>query len=183
MATSSRQLLKHISARVRHERQSRKWSQQLLADRAQVSRRMLAAIENEESNVSLATLDRIAAALDLRFAELLSEPSNAAAAAPLVAWKGKHKQSRALLLQSVPAVRTVELWEWSLACGERYRAEPDRRGMHELIYVIAGVLTLDIDGKRQHLAAGQSAMFPSDRAYVYLNEGKTLLRFLKNVVD
>src|SRR5262245_54925333 len=63
MPASSRKLLKQISGRVRSERTRLGLSQQEVAERADVSRRMLAAIEGEESNVSLATLDRIAAAL------------------------------------------------------------------------------------------------------------------------
>jgi len=185
MAKSPGYLLKHISERVRDERQRRAWSQQLLADRAKVSRRMLAAIESEESNVSLTTLDRIAAALDLRLADLLREPaaSQSGSFKPILAWKGKSKRSVGTILQSIPATRTVELWELSLAPGDSYRAEPDRRGMRELLYVTAGVLTLEIGGERQRIAAGKSIVFPSDQKYLYLNEGKTMVRFLKNVID
>lgn len=183
MASSSRKLLKQISRRVRHERTLRGLSQQQVAERADVSRRMLAAIESEESNVSLATLDRIALALDLTFADLLRDSPAAPPATPVVAWQGRAKDSRAVLLHSAPAVRNVELWEWSLAPGDRYRAEPDRPGMREQIYVVRGTLILDLDGKAQRLAVGSSIMFDSDREYEYRNPGKTTVCFLKAVVD
>ena len=183
MPSSSRKLLKQISMRVRHERTLRGLSQQEVAERAHVSRRMLAAIEGEESNVSLATLDRIAAALDLTFADLLRTSATAPAATPVVAWQGRAKQSCAVLLQSAPATRNVELWKWTLAPGDRYRAEPDRPGMREQIYVVRGTLVLDMDGREQRLAAGSSIMFDSDRDYEYRNAGKTTVCFLKAVVD
>jgi transcriptional regulator with XRE-family HTH domain len=183
MPTSSRKLLKQISTRVRHERTRLGLSQQEVAERANVSRRMLAAIEGEQSNVSLATLDRIAAALNLKFADLLRDSPVAPSAIPVVAWQGRTKDSRAVLLQSAPAVSGIELWEWSLAPGDRYKAEPDRAGMREQIYVVAGVLTLHLEGKVHRLAVGDSLMFGSDRRYEYRNAGKVVTRFLKNVVE
>ncbi len=180
---SSRKLLKQISARVRHERIRLGLSQQEVAARANVSRRMLAAIEGEESNVSLATLDRIATALNLKFSDLLRDSPAPLCSIPVVAWHGRAKESRAVLLQSAPAVKGIELWEWSLAPGDRYKAEPDRAGMREQIYVVAGVLTLHLDGKDHRLAVGDSLTFESDRRYEYRNVGKEVTRFLKNVVE
>ena len=183
MPTTSHKLLKQISTRVRRERIHLGLSQQEVATRAKVSRRMLAAIEGEESNVSLATLDRIAAALDLQFADLLRDSPAARSAMSVVAWRGRAKESRAVLVQSAPAARNVELWVWSLAPGDRYKAEPDRAGMRELIYVVAGVLTLHLEGKVHRLSVGDSLMFESDRQFEYRNGGKEVTQFLKNVVE
>ena len=183
MPASSRKLLRQISSRVRDERNRLGLSQQEVAKRADVSRRMLAAIEGEESNVSLATLDRIATALGLTFAELLKDSPAAPTATPVVAWHGRIKGSRAVLLQSASATRNVELWEWSLAPGDGYKAEADRKGMREQIYVIAGTLTLRVEGTSQRLHAGESWMFGSDRPYEYLNEGTRNAKFVKTVVE
>lgn len=183
MPSSSRKLLKQISNRVRHERTRLGLSQQEVAERADVSRRMLAAIEGEESNVSLATLDRIATALGLTFSDLLKVSPAAPPAAPVVAWRGRSTASRALLLQSAPATRNVELWEWSLAPGDSYEAEADRKGMREQIYVIAGTLSLYVDGKAHRLNGGESLMFDSDRPYEYRNEEKRATKFIKTVVE
>lgn len=180
---SSRKLLKWISSRVRSERARLGLSQQEVAERADVSRRMLAAIEGEESNVSLATIDRIASGLGLTFAELLRDSPTAPPATPVVAWQGRSRASRGVLLQSAPAVRNVELWEWTLAPRDRYMAGADRKGMREQIYVIAGTLTLQVDAKVHRLGAGESLMFESDRSYEYRNEGTRAARFLKTVVE
>lgn len=144
---------------------------------------MLAAIEGEESNVSLATLDRIAAALGLTFAELLRDPGLPSNSAPVLAWQSRSRRSSAVLLQSAPATRSVELWEMSLAPDERYLAEPDRPGMREQVLVISGTLTLQVDGESTDLVAGASITFESDRRYEYRNAGKKPVRFVRNVVD
>lgn len=183
MPSSSRQLLKQISSRVREERELRGLSQQRLAELSDVSRRMLAAIESGENNVSLNTLDRVAAAMGLTFAELLRHPASAQPVSQVVAWKGRSRESRGVLLQSGPAARNVEMWLWNLAQGERYRAEPDRPGMREQLYVIAGTLTLRMQGKAHRVAAGESLTFASDQKYEYCNEGRSVLRFLKNVLE
>lgn len=180
--TSSRKLLKWISSRVRSERARLGLSQQQVAERADVSRRMLAAIEGEESNVSLATIDRIASALGLTFAELLRD-SPAPPATPVLAWRGRAKASRGVLLQSAPAMRNVELWEWSLGPGDKYEAEADRKGMREQIYVIAGRLTLHVGGGTHRLSAGNSLMFDSDQTYEYRNDEERAVKFLKIVVE
>jgi len=178
-------LLRHVSTRVREARQAHGWSQQTLAERAGVSRRMLAAIEGEESNVSLATLGRIAAALEIAFAELVREPSapgKRGAGPQVVAWKGKSPESQAVLLLSAEARRNVELWQWSLAPGERYQAEADPPGMREFLYVVEGTLTLIRGRRRKRLTAGEAVAFPTDQPYAYLNAGRGVLRFTKNVL-
>jgi len=48
--------------------------------------------------------------------------------------------------------------------------------------VISGTLDLIVAGKTQRLATGQSTSFASSQPYAYANPGKTLLRFIKNVV-
>jgi len=181
--TTSRQLLGHVSSRVRQERESRGWTQQKLADRAKVSRRMLAGIEAEASNVSLATLDRIANAMNLTFADLVREAETAPAAGPVVVWQGEHRRSRALLLQSTPAKRTVELWHWTLAPQERYVASPDRKKTREMIYVISGALTIEFERKQQRVPAHESVVFASDRKFNYVNLENVVARFVRNTVE
>lgn len=177
-------ILQHVSDRIRQARLARQWTQQALADRARVSRRMLGAIEGGESNVSLATLDRIAIALDITFADLVREPPvGSGLMSPVIAWHGKRRGSRAKLLCAVAASRMVELWEWQLAPGERYQAEPDPSGMQEFIYVVDGTLTLELGHGRQRLRAGNVAAFPSDQAYAYLNESRRVVRFVKNAIN
>lgn len=179
------QVLLNVSANLRQARQALGWSQDKLASAAAVSRRMLVNIEGGDSNVSLATLDRLAGALGLSFAELVRPPaaSPQQPVAPVTVWQGRHTDSHASLLQSLStAGRIVELWAWQLAAGERYDAEADPAGSHEMLYVVAGELELERAGIRHRLGAGDSLTFASDCAYSYLNTGAAPVRFTKNVI-
>jgi len=187
MPFDPKKLLRAISGNVASKRRSLKWSQQELADRSEVSRRMIGMIESGESNVSLATLGHIAAAFNLTFSELVNDHPGREGAEPshpekgLRLWQGR-PGTRVDLLQSFPASRTVELWKWTIAPGDRYQGEPDLPGYREMVYVIRGELTLEREGVSQVLKAGDSIAFPSDRPYSFSNTGKSSLSFTLNVI-
>ncbi|NYS41594.1 helix-turn-helix transcriptional regulator, partial [Pseudomonas syringae pv. actinidiae] len=69
-------VLQHVSHNVRRLRNAADLSQTALAEKSGVSRRMLVAIEAGEKNVSLATLDRVAEALEVVFSDLIQAPEN-----------------------------------------------------------------------------------------------------------
>ena len=185
MPFDSKSLLKSISGNVVKSRRAFKWSQQELAERTGLSRRMIGMIEGGESNVSLATLGHIAAAFNLTFGQLVHDPGPQNGARPgkgLRLWQGSRPGTRVDLLQSFPASRTVELWKWTIAPGDRYQGEPDLPGYREMVYVIRGELTLEREEGSQVLKAGDSIAFPSDRPYAFANTGKGSLSFTLNVV-
>jgi transcriptional regulator with XRE-family HTH domain len=181
-------LLKTISGNIAALRRARKWSQQELAERSKVSLRMIGLIESGQSNVSLAKLGNIAAAFDLTFSELVQE--RAAGEAPTTGrpvrgtqlWQGLRPGTKVDLLQSFPASRTMELWRWAIAAGDRYQGEPDLPGYTEVVYVLQGQLTFEQEGASQVLRAGDSFSFPSDHPYAFINTGRGALRFMVNVV-
>jgi transcriptional regulator with XRE-family HTH domain len=183
MTDSADRLFHRIATNLREARQARGFTQQALADGAEVSRRMVAALEAGESNVSLATLDRLAHALGLTFAELIGGSGDASPTPePVRMWEGGEPETHGSLLRSARVAGAVELWEWSLAPGERYDAEPDRPGLQEWVYVTRGTLTLEIGGRREEIGAGESIAYPSDQLYSHVNEGGETLRFVKNVL-
>lgn len=185
MPSESRRLLQLIAKNVSGRRRSLKMSQQELSDRSQVSRRMIGLIEGGECNVSLATLGHLAAALGMTFSELVAEPETPRPASPergIRLWQGSSPGTKVDLLQSFPASRTVELWRWTIAQGDRYQGEPDLEGYREMVYVIRGELTLQLEDGDRILKAGDSFAFPSDRPYAFVNSGKGSLSFILNVV-
>jgi transcriptional regulator with XRE-family HTH domain len=170
-----------VGTRIRALRKDRGWSVQQLADTSSVSRRMLTDIELGHANPSLGTVDRIAHALDTDFAAL-SLPQGTAGAGPVdatVVWQSGHG-SRALLLGATEAPRS-ELWHWTLAAGDRYDAEPDRPGAQEVHHVLTGELTLELATETQTLAAGETSVIATDRAYAYLNDGADAVVFMRLV--
>jgi transcriptional regulator with XRE-family HTH domain len=176
-------LLAHVAGNVRRLRQARGLSQAGLAERSAISRRMIVAIETGEANVSLSSLDRLAAALGVSFAEMVRPPEmpDSRRIAGL-AWRGADPDSRAILLGAAPAEREAELWLWSLGEGERYPSEAGSGGWHEMLLVIEGVLLVEAADGRHEIAAGDFLIFSSEAPYVFANGGGGTVRFVRNVV-
>jgi transcriptional regulator with XRE-family HTH domain len=72
MAKEKTALTKALGAAVRSARKEQGYGQEAFAVRAGLDRSYYGAIERGESNVSLATLTKLAGALDLTAAELLA---------------------------------------------------------------------------------------------------------------
>jgi transcriptional regulator with XRE-family HTH domain len=64
-------ICKRVGQRIRDLRQEREWSQQLLADHAQIERAHLSRLEDGKREAGLRVLEKIAIALDVDVAELL----------------------------------------------------------------------------------------------------------------
>lgn len=60
-----------VGRRIRALREERNWSQQLLADHAQVAREHVCRIEDGQKELGLRTLERIAQALEVKAKDLL----------------------------------------------------------------------------------------------------------------
>lgn len=167
---ATQEFVTRIGRRIRTLRKQRGWGVQQLADAAKLSRRMLTDIELGQANPSLATVDRVALALDTDFAALALPENDApgAEAEGTLVWEARDG-STALLLGATENPR-AELWRWTLTPGGRYDAEPDRPGAQEIHHVLTGRLTLALETGPQMVGPGQSATIPSDQQYAYLNE-------------
>ena len=176
-------VLQHVSQNVRRLRNALDMSQTGMAEKCGVSRRMLVAIEAGEKNVSLATLDRVAEALEVAFSDLIQAPDHRdSSRINEVAWAGSIPGSRAVLLAKATARREVELWEFSLEPGESYVSEADPDGWSEQVYVVEGHLTVNLPEQIHHVAPGGFFLFVSNQAHSYENQGEEGVRFVRNVV-
>ncbi|MCB6183301.1 XRE family transcriptional regulator [Leeia sp. TBRC 13508] len=179
------QVIQHVSANIKQARQQKGWSQVHLATVAGVSRRMLVNIEAGESNVSIATVDRLATALNVPFDRIVRAPQPDAQQmkAPVRVWQGNQPASHATLLQSVQSSNTtVELWFWQLAPGDSYQSEADPVGYQEIHYVMSGELALVTKGRIHVVKAGESFVFASQEPYAYQNRTTQMLSFTRNMV-
>jgi transcriptional regulator with XRE-family HTH domain len=158
-------------------------SQGELAVSAGLSRRMIAAIENGAANVSLTTVDRLAAALGVTFTQMVRPPSaRDGAQIEALAWQGKCPGSKAVLLGAAPASRETELWLWSLGPGEIYHSEEGSEHWHEVLFVVRGELTL-VRGNNVHVIKPCGfQIFSSGDPYQFQNNGNDLLQFIRSVV-
>ncbi len=129
---------------------------------------------------SAAVLDKIAAATAISFTDLIGRRRLRQPYGQGLARQGAQPGSGRC---SPPAYRRgsePELWEWTLMPGERYDSAPDAEGWSEMIYVIAGILTLELEQDTLTLTAGAVQTFNSDQRYAYANHGDPL-RFIRNV--
>ncbi len=176
-------VLAHVAGNARRLRAGLRLSQEALAQRSDISRRMIVGIESGEANVSLSTLDRLAAALGVSFSEIVRSPdARDNRRIESLAWHGDSPDSKAVLLGTVPASRETELWTWSLGAGEQYPAEADAANWHEMIYVLSGTLTIALEGDERVVTADDFLIFTSDRPYIFVNRGPGIVRFVRNVV-
>jgi len=176
-------VLQHVSQNVRRLRNAADLSQSALAEKSGVSRRMLVAIEAGEKNVSLATLDRVAEALDVAFSDLIQAPDvRDPSRINEVAWAGLIPGSKAVLLAKAVAKREVELWEFCLEPGEIYASEADPEGWSEQVYVVEGSLSIGLADDVHRVESGEFYMFASNQVHTYRNDGRVAVRFVRNVV-
>ena len=61
-------------------------------------------------------------------------------------------------------------------------AEADADGWQEIIYVLEGELIIQFTDSKKIIPAGSSFIFESSVTYTYINSGKQVLKFTRNVV-
>lgn len=175
-------VLTHVGANLRRIRKQAGLSQTNLADASGISRRMIAGLEGGGANISLSSLDKLAGALGVGFVDLVSDPNRERRRIEAMAWRGERPGSQAVLLGAAPASCEAQLWIWTLAPGERYLAEPDPQGWHEMVYVLEGALRLALSGVSQTVGTDDFAIYSSAQPYAYFNDGDSRLRFVRNVL-
>jgi transcriptional regulator with XRE-family HTH domain len=175
-------VLAFVAQNLRRLRQRAGMSQAALADASGISRRMIVNLEGGATNISLSSLDHLAEALGADFVDLVSDPEAHSRRIEAVAWRGTRPESEAILLGSVPARSSVQLWTWTLGPGDRYTAEPDPEGWHEMIVVSAGRLLIDLAEGPVTVEAGGYAIYRTDQEYAYVNDFDGPTRFIRNVV-
>ena len=158
-----------------------------LAARAGVSKGALVQIEQANSNPSISTLCRLAAALGVSVADLVAPADEVNAAVWLVEkndarilWRGPNGGS-AVLLAGTLGPDMLELWRWEMKPEEVWESRSHSRGTREIIYVTRGKLVLLIDEKKVVVAAGTSAIALTDRPHTYANQSNATVEFYMTV--
>jgi transcriptional regulator with XRE-family HTH domain len=175
-----------VGRHVRAERARLAWTLDELAARSGVSKGMLHQVEQARTNPSIATIVRLATALGVSVASLVEAPEAPSARVvradeAIGLWNGKPGSSHRLLVGSGTREQ-VELWDARLAPGDGYEAEAHPAGTRELLLVIDGELTMEVDGVPHLVGAGDAIAFVADRVHAYRNAGKTPVRFAMAVV-
>jgi transcriptional regulator with XRE-family HTH domain len=181
------QLSAAIGAKVRSERQARAWTLDQLAEHSGVSRRMLINVEQGAANPSVTTLLRLSDALGIGLQALVAVPQTnrvkvtRAGEAPVL-WTGKGG-GRGVLLAGTTPPDILELWDWTLAPGDRHDSEAHVRGTKEILQVGEGTVSVTVGDETEVLEVDDALSFASDVPHSYANEGAEPARFSLTVFE
>ncbi len=167
------ELTRAVGDNLRRLRAERGLSLEKLAQVSGVSRSMLGQIELGQSTPTIKTLWRIAGALELPFAALLSDERRSGTrvvrlheSKTLTSQDGSFT-SRALF--PLDAERKAELYELRLAGKSLERADAHAPGTQENLVVTQGTLDLSIRDEHHRLNRGDSILFAADAPHIYEN--------------
>lgn len=175
-----------VGRHVRAERARKAWTLDELAARSGVSKGMLVQVEQARCNPSIATVCRLADALGVSVASLVEAPEvpttrivRGDEGVPL--WAAKPGSLATLMVGSGTSDQ-VELWDVSMAGGDAMVSEPHPQDTRELLLVVEGELTMELDGTRHRVGPGDAIAFLADRPHTYRNAGEAPLRYVLAVV-
>ena len=176
-----------IGARVRQERQGRGWTLDQLAAAAAVSRRMVVSVEQGAVNPSVGTLLRLSDALGVGLPALVEPPEPKAVKVTRCGdgaqlWTGA-AGGRGVLVAGTTPPDVMELWDWTLGPGDRHTSEAHARGTQELVHVLEGSITVEVDNQVTVLVSGDAIAFPGDVDHAYVNANAERARFALAVFE
>lgn len=176
-----------IGAKVRAERHAREWTLDQLSERSGVSRRMLVNVEQGTANPSVTTLLRLGDALGVGLPALVAVPQPRpvrvvrAGEAPAL-WTGEGG-GRGVLLAGTAPPDVLELWDWTLAPGDRHDSEAHARGTREILQVREGSVTVTVGDRSEVLGADDAVSFAGDVPHSYANASAGPARFTLTVLE
>jgi transcriptional regulator with XRE-family HTH domain len=172
-----------IGDQLRDLRTRRGLSLRALAAEAEVSATLLSQIERGVTEPSLATLRRLAKVFGESMASLFEDR-----AAPSV-WISRPGE-RSILRgprgqigyeRLTPGNGQMEVLRGVLEPGEAISSEPWSHASLECAFVVAGVLTVELDGEPSIVRAGEAITFDSRLAHRYVNGAAERVEFLISV--
>lgn len=144
-------------------------------------------MESARGNPSIATLCSLAAALQVGVASLVSADSaprvtvrTAAGAAAL--WTSA-AGSCALFRIGTDPPDVVELWDCTLQAADAFDGEAHPRGTLDVLFVLDGVLALQVGDERRILGVDDAVVFEAHAPHRYANESAAPVRFVMVVLQ
>jgi transcriptional regulator with XRE-family HTH domain len=182
-------VINSVGANCAAYRRERGLSLEALARLAGLSKGMLVEIEQRRTNPSIATLCRIANALNVGLSEILYEKPASARIVRHNPGAGKEfwrtaAGSHATLVDAARVLNVGgELWRWSLAPSEAFKGERHPAGTHEFLYVLRGTLTVEVAGETAECAAHETLRIRADALHWYRNLAVGVCEFVMCVVE
>ena len=148
---------------------------------------MIVSIEQGAANPSVSTLLRISDALGLGLPALVEPPPIQAVRVTrqgdgAILWQGE-AGGRGVLVAGTGAPDVAELWDWTLAPGERHDAEAHTAGTEELLLVRQGTVEITVGESVIRLRRGDAASFSGAIDHSYSNVGTSRAHFCLAVFE
>jgi transcriptional regulator with XRE-family HTH domain len=185
----ARDLTPVVGGNLRRLRSQRGLSLERLSQVSGVSRAMLGQIELGQSAPTINVLWKISSALGVPFSALISSRASGgvhvlrAAQAKLLTSHDGSFSSRALFPFDEP--RRVEFYELRLAPGGVEKADAHNPGTTENIVVARGAVEIEVEGRKETLAAGDAMVFEADTPHAYRSrsDGESVMYLVMTYAD
>lgn len=159
-----------------------------LSRTAGVSKSMLSQIEREKANPTIAVAWRLANALGIGMAELLTaevpkvDPIRMLEPHETPTLPGEHSGYVLKILGPMELAGRFEWYELVLAPGGSLVSNAHDPGTSEHLTLLAGSVEVEIEGFKKKLKVGGTARYEADRAHAIRNLGKTEAKALMGVI-
>lgn len=188
MKTSPSNAPPEVGATLQHLRLQRGLTLEDLSRTAGVSKSMLSQIEREKANPTIAVAWRLANALGVGIAELLSTTPKEAEAIRLMeshetpTLPGTHAGYTLRILGPMELAGKFEWYELTLAPGGALVSNPHDPGTAEHLTLLHGTVEVVVADAIKKLKAGGTARYPADKNHAIRNTGKTEAKALMIVI-
>ncbi|MBR7782946.1 helix-turn-helix domain-containing protein [Undibacterium luofuense] len=159
-----------------------------LSRTAGVSKSMLSQIEREKANPTIAVAWRLANALGVSMAELLSSEGPAPDPIRLLeshetpTLPGEHAGYVLRILGPMELAGSYEWYELTLAPGGALVSNSHDPGAHEHLTVLNGSVEVEVDGVKKKVKVGATARYDADKNHAIRNIGKSEAKALLVVI-
>lgn len=163
-------LAETVAANIVRLRTDRKLSLSQLAKTANVGKATLSQLEAGSANPSIETLTRVSVALGVPFAELIVRPSRVVTVRrrhDSVELGSENGRFRGHLVHRELVDGSVECYQFRVAPGTAYLAEPHPAGTRETVLCVTGALEVGPLGAEVTLGEGDSVSFAADLSHSY----------------
>lgn len=185
--TTDQDLERRIAQRLARLRGERGWSLEALAERTGISRATLSRLERSELSPTAAMLGKLCSVYGWTLSRLMAEaetrPPHFVASAEQAEWRDPESGYRRRIVSPPAPELRGELVEVRMPAGATvsYDAAPVA-GLEHHLWMLDGMLTLDVDGSSFRLRAGDCLRYVLVGPSRFHNPGKREARYLVAMV-
>ncbi|MDF2608805.1 MAG: DNA-binding protein [Lachnospiraceae bacterium] len=171
----------NVARNLKRVRKTRKMSLDDVAEQTGVSKSMLGQIERGESNPTVETLGKIVSGLRIPFTSLVNSANtdviivNKEGLLPFKSVEGEYQFYEYFPYEES---RTFEIYMMQIHPRAKNCSGGHGENTFEYLTVIAGILTLEAEGKIYEIKEGDSIRFPTHGDHIYSNNTDEILKFV-----